>query len=273
MAGFDTSGNKDSEDEISSFEDLKNFTRNARSDFGDQKLDIGIYGREKTGKSHFGLSAPDPILYIDTEGGTKAIEGKFADKDIRIAEISEAGSDFKEDKIKTWERFDQIVRQAVEHEDEIETVVVDSGSDIWESVRAWCKDKLWNKAPEEKLDQQWDWGEINSRYTNALRKLVQADFNLIFTARGKPEYESAGNPTGNYDPDWQRKTGHWMTVVVENQKRWVGENNDKKELYSVIESSRFDGQGEDTVMGTEITWMEFDDLLEVIKKAQEMGDE
>lgn len=264
MAGFGDQPDNEEEKEVKSFSDLKEMTRDTKDSVADQKLDVGIFGKEKTGKTHFGFSAPDPILFIDTEGGTGPVETKFSDKDIRVAEIAELGDSHEQDFVKTWKNFEKVVREAVALEDEIETVVLDSTSDIWDAVQNYCKVELWNKSPEEKLDQQWDWGEINTRYTNLIRRLIQADFHFIMTAKAKAVYESAGNPTGEYKPKWQKKTGHWVNVVVQNQKRWVGENNQEKEIFSIIEDSRFDYDGEKSLMGTEINWMEWNDLQETI---------
>jgi len=47
-------------------------------------LNILVYGGFGTGKSHFCLSAPEPIYVIDTEGGIKPLFRNFKDKDIPI---------------------------------------------------------------------------------------------------------------------------------------------------------------------------------------------
>lgn len=273
MAGFDDNatektGQAEGSD-VGSFDELMSKTREAKGDIEGQKLDIGVYGKPKTGKTHFALSAPGPIFFIDTEGGTGPLEHKFADdKDIAIHTIKKVGDDYSQDHVKAWEEFQETVNMLLENQDKFETVVVDSTTDIWNYVRNYCKVKIWNKSPEERLDQQWDWGEINSRYTNTVQKLLGADFHVIFTARSKQEYAAAGEPTGNYDPKWQKRTTHWLNVVVQNQKSWQ-DGGTTKRLFSTIEHSRFDYDGDKTIMGTEIENMEWDDLLTEIKKVAE----
>lgn len=272
MAGFEDLADNDeeeataSEEDSSSFEELLNNARSVSSEIKDSYFNVGIYGRPKTGKTHFSMSAPAPMFYIDTESGTGPVEYKFGDKKIKLETLNETSDDFQEDHIEAWKRFKEIVNQLVANEDKLETVVVDSATDIWEICRNYAKDEIYGLTPDEKVNQQWDWGEINSRYRNLVQKLLQADFNVIFTARAQEEYAGAGNPTGTYKPKWQKKTGHWLEVICQAQKE-EGENG-QKQLYSTIEDSRFDGT-QTTIMGTRIDEMEWDDLIEVIEESME----
>src|SRR5574343_408421 len=41
------------------------------------RLIVSISGDEKTGKSHFTLTAPEPIFYFNIDRGTEGVVGKF----------------------------------------------------------------------------------------------------------------------------------------------------------------------------------------------------
>jgi len=45
----------------------------------DVKLKIAVYGPSQVGKSHFGLSAPGPVVMFDAEGSLDALARKFPD--------------------------------------------------------------------------------------------------------------------------------------------------------------------------------------------------
>src|SRR3990170_4136638 len=45
-----------------------------------RRLVISLSGPAKSGKSHFSLTAPEPIIYINVDIGTEVVVGKFQDK-------------------------------------------------------------------------------------------------------------------------------------------------------------------------------------------------
>ena len=92
-----------------------------------RRLVISVEGREKTGKSHFGLTAPGPIVYLNVDIGTEGVVGKFQDKgkqvylyDIRIPR--EANANVWQT---LWVDFKYRVRKVYE---------LKAGSVIWDSI-------------------------------------------------------------------------------------------------------------------------------------------
>lgn len=260
---------EDSQTEGNAFSKLKQMSKSVGEDGQKNYINVGIYGKPKTGKTHLGMSAPGPVYFIDTESGTNPLEGKFKNREIYINSINVSEEDYSKDHVKSWEKFVEAVNTAVEAEDELDTVVVDSTTDIWSYVQNYCKVEIWGLAPEERLNQQWDWGDINQRYTNLIQKLMKADFNLILTAKAREEYGGAGDPTGNFEPKWQNKTSHWLDLVVYNEKDIQDDGSTRTK--STVEASRYDLSGTDTIMGRQIEMMEWDDLEEVVQEARDGG--
>ncbi len=52
-------------------------------------LKVGIYGDFATGKTHFALTAPEPIFIIDTEMGASPLAYQFKEKDIKVLDVAE----------------------------------------------------------------------------------------------------------------------------------------------------------------------------------------
>jgi hypothetical protein len=41
------------------------------------RLIASVSGKEKTGKTHFALTAPEPIIFFNIDVGTEGVVGKF----------------------------------------------------------------------------------------------------------------------------------------------------------------------------------------------------
>ena len=175
-------------------------------------LKIGIYGDFATGKTHFALTAPEPIFIIDTEMGASPLAYQFKEKDIKVLDVAE------KDGSKSYEKVEKAI-EFITKQDKIGTVVIDSVSDLWDYAQEYGKVNVFKIRPQDRLKQQWDWGIINKLYLNLILRLIKLDCNLILTARETEVYARAGEPLGIYKPKWQKNTGFWVDFVLYNSKK------------------------------------------------------
>lgn len=175
-------------------------------------LKIGIYGDFATGKTHFALTAPEPIFIIDTELGASPLAYQFKDKDIKILDVAEKDGSKSYDKV--LKAVDFISKQ-----EKVGTVVIDSISDFWDYTQEYAKVNIFKIKPQDRLAQQWDWGTINKLYLNLILRLIKIDCNLILTARESEIYAGAGQPTNIVKPKWQKNTGFWVDFVLYASKK------------------------------------------------------
>jgi len=192
----------------------------------DSKENRGIkilsYGNFSTGKTHFALSSDKPVFIIDTENGASPLADKFPDaKVLNICNLE--GDDVDEkDEVKNFENFQEAVNQLIKMPDnEIGTVVVDSVSDIWEWAQAYGKVKIFKLTVEDRLKQQWDWGIINKLYLTQIKKLINKNCNVIFTARDSETYNGPGQPSGRFEPKCQKKTPFWVDIVLYHEIKFI----------------------------------------------------
>jgi hypothetical protein len=182
-----------------------------------RKLKIGIWGDTETGKTHFALTCPEPIYIIDTERGVEPLIKKFANKDIKICKIyPESGNAAEYDPIKYLEKAEKAINSLQGLSEG--TIVIDSGSDLWDWCEAYMKQQI---AEQARKMCQWDWGIANDKYHQLLMKCVIADTVFVITAQPKPVYAGAGQPTGEYIADWMKKTRFWVDVLIRTEKRWM----------------------------------------------------
>ena len=103
-------------------------------------IKVLVWGPPETGKTHFALTAPEPIHVIDTEFGTYPLLCKepFKNKDIRVFEAAQLNVESAEiDPVKSIEA----VEEAISFLKDINegTVVIDSVTDIWQWLGAWLE--------------------------------------------------------------------------------------------------------------------------------------
>ncbi len=244
-------------------EDAKKFVESMKEDDikfkpladADKKrgLNIGIYGDFATGKTHFGLTAPEPIFIIDTELGASPLAFQFVGKDINILDVAE------KDGNKSFSKVEKAI-EFIEKQEKVGTVIIDSISDLWDYTQEYAKINIFKIKPQDRLAQQWDWGVINKLYLNLILRLIKLDCNVILTAREGEIYAGAGKPTSMVKPKWQKNTGFWVDLVLYNSKKIdkVG----KLSFTTNVEKSRQIG----TLMGKTFQNLNFAKLKEEIDK-------
>lgn len=236
------------EDEIK-FEELSNLQVK-------RGYNIGLYGKEGTGKTQFALSATAPVYIIDTEGGASLLKENFPDKNIVGIGL------FGKTEVDNFDIFQKTVDKIVElsKQDKVGTVIVDSVTDIWELCQDYCKTSIWKIKTTDRLKQQWDWGVINKLYMQQIKKLILANCNLIITARSKEDYAAAGQPTGTFSPRWMKETGFWVDYVLEMKCERVGGMN---KFVSYLDKTRTKGS---ELKGKRFENLDFNKFIDVMRK-------
>jgi len=222
-------------------------------------LKIGIFGDYSTGKTHFALTAPEPIFVIDTEFGVSPLADKFKDKDIRIIEaLGETPKNLEHDDVLTYLKTKETIEKLKDLEEG--TIVIDSITDIWKACQTFAKVRTFKIKPEDRLKYQFDWGVINALYQQLILKLLRIKSNLILTARTTEIY-TGPTPTGILGPSWQKKTGFFVDVVISNTLQ-VGKD---LKFLSEIQKCRFTKK----LIGKQFENLTFQKLKESLKTGGE----
>jgi len=201
-------------------------------------IKILSYGNFSTGKTHFALSSPKPVYIIDTENGASPLADKFPDaKVINICNVDSNEVEEK-DEVKNYESFVEAVNYLCSIPDnEIGTIIIDTVSDIWEWIQAYGKIKVFKISIEDRLKAQFDWQVMNRLYRAQIRKLINKNCNVIFTARESEVY-AGPSPTGRYQPKCQKLTPFWVDVVLYHELKFV---NKQLVFQSKVEKCRQNG--------------------------------
>jgi hypothetical protein len=128
-----------------------------------------IYGESGVGKTTFAASAPRPILWLDSEGGTASIDEA---EGIDVAPVS------------SLEHFRQAVQVIRENPGRWETVVIDSFTEAQVAVMKEIMRAVVKKDPtrDEFTPQFAEWGRLTGVMREIARSFRDLPLNTVITA-------------------------------------------------------------------------------------------
>ena len=149
------------------------------------RLLLRVSGLEFAGKTHFALTAPDPIGILNMDRGLEGVVEKFLDGCIATKEIH--STDFRHMPVKTqddhearWYKVEE-THNTLLNDKAIRTIIWDTDTEAWEMARMAHFGRL------TKIKSH-HYGEVNA----AFRKLIDDGFdagkNLIMIGRDKKQY-------------------------------------------------------------------------------------
>jgi len=163
-----------------------------------KRLLLNLEGEEKTGKTHFSLTAPGGIAYFDSDVGSEGVLDHFiGEKEIFHYEINIAkdiivdSSGPRIDATKELGNFKEAYEESLKNES-IKTIVYDNASEIWELVRLAMFGQL-EQVPAHFYTQ------ANEEYRRLIRKAYYAEKNLILIHKLKDEYVGSIDAKGRYN--------------------------------------------------------------------------
>lgn len=154
-----------------------------------------VYGLEGTGKTHFALTAPGPIAIFDFDNGLQDMVNKFTKKGKEIYRIAykkpmgnydDSGGEWMETLEDMRVKFLWAMGKA-------RTVIVDTGGEMWETVRAAHNNGSLNSTQlmYTRPNAEMRWFMDSARSQNKC--------NVIIVEKAKKEYVD-GDWTGDFEP-------------------------------------------------------------------------
>ncbi len=154
-----------------------------------RRLVASISGKAKTGKTHFSLTAPDPIAYFNVDIGTEGVVGKFQDKgkqvlmyDVRVPKEST-----KDVWAAMWSDFKVRVRKVYQLRSG--TAVWDTASEVYELARLAHFGRLTEVKPS-------DYAVVNNEWREVLRLAYDSPMNTIFVHKVKAIWRMVASSSG-----------------------------------------------------------------------------
>jgi hypothetical protein len=158
-----------------------------------RRLIASVSGKPKTGKTHFSLTAPPPIFFINIDIGTEGVVSKFQDdgKKIYIYDLRVPKTASKDIYVPMWENLKKVFEKVYSLGEG--TVVVDTDTECYELARLAKFGKLSQIMPQH-------YTEVNNEYREVLRLAYDAKrMNSVFIHKMKPKYVNNAR-TSEYEP-------------------------------------------------------------------------
>lgn len=176
-----------------------------------KRLIMAIDGREKSGKSHFALSGPEPVAIINLDIGLDGVVQKWQDdKEVHVIDIKVDIQGLKEltpqaAAAEADRAYSAVVKAYKAVLGEARTIIWDNATEIWELLRMARFGKLDHVKPHH-------YGPVNAEYRDLLRMAYDQDrTNLILLHKMKQEYIDDKN-TGAYKRAGFADTGFLVQV-------------------------------------------------------------
>jgi len=174
---------------------------------------MSIAGEPKSGKTHFACTAPSPIRFFDFDLGSFSImQKKFPDTEIVKSEHF----------IDVWKQnsvmpvlkeFDLQYKEAL-MDDRFKTIVIDTGSQLWEIVRIALFEHVKKNDPNRQRLIQIEYASANAQMEAFLKAPYAVGKNLIVTHYTKDSYDSTGNKTGQVEPEQYKGTNGIADIIL-----------------------------------------------------------
>lgn len=216
-------------------------------------------GQAGSGKSHFALTAPDPIAYFLLDpAGLKGLVSNdlFKDKDIRVIDLSKMldwGRVEKEERVKrameVVHKFDTNWDIAIK---KARTIVIDKDDALWETIR-YAHDEVFSPTPK-------NFNELNLDYLALFIQAEAAGVNFCMVRGmkkvwGVTGYSSQGRKqmgfTGEEEPRGQKEVAERVQINLAH--RWDNEAREFK--VKILDKCRIGDAVE--LLGTEYPNLDF----------------
>ena len=172
-----------------------------------EPLIISLSGEPKSGKTHFALTAPEPIEVFDFDGGVLTLLGKFAGKDIRLYQyIMDVWG--KEKVSPMWDGFLGAYKKALAGD--AQTIVLDTATQTWEILRLAYFEK---ESPGDK-HFAFEYGKPNSLMRSVISAPRVHGKNLILTHYIREVWNAEGKKTGEIVSDGFKHTEGLANLVL-----------------------------------------------------------
>lgn len=190
-------------------------------------LKVAVYGAAKVGKTHFSMTAPKPIYFVDTEGSARAISKAFPiedQKQIFVCEVVQFADkrNHKIDLTKSlaameyWiDKLTDIIYEADAKDSPRGTIVIDSMTDYGDWLKMWLEQQPDLKYTKSGQMMQTEYGRINKKFADLMYAMKLTNWNLIITHKAVNVYDAQGHRTDAQKARWNSNTEYWVEVFGE----------------------------------------------------------
>jgi hypothetical protein len=164
-----------------------------------RRLVVSLWGDPKVGKTHFALTCPEPIRYLNLDFGVAELVPRFAGKQIEVSDLQLADVGSLRECSRILEQFYKDYLWALEHSAG-GTVVVDTATQVWQLVQTVKLEEVKERRakkkggdPDEVQLYPYDYAQANVLMSSILRRALHHEgVNTVFIHRSKKRFNARG---------------------------------------------------------------------------------
>lgn len=173
------------------------------------------YGREKVGKSFFGLTAPGPVAIQSFDIGLEGVVEKFvaAGKDVRAVDYEYTNQASQEEAKTILAQFIEDYKVALLT---ARTIVWDTETELWELFRY---AEFGENNNGVATDQPKNYAKLNSTYRDLVQLAYKARVNLQLIQKVKERWGMVNDrlgPTGQFEPTGMKEAGYIVQANIKH---------------------------------------------------------
>lgn len=175
-------------------------------------ITIALAGEPKTGKSHFSLTMPEPIVVFNFDRKLRSVLKKFPDKKIVIHRLQ---MDIwgKENVTPLRDEFLTLYKAAMK-DPEVTTIVIDTATQLWEIIRLAHFEKVTKENKGRRKLMPVEYAEPNSQMRSIIMAGEANGKNLVLTHYTKEIWDSEGNRTSKVEMDGFKQTSGEADLIL-----------------------------------------------------------
>lgn len=222
-----------------------------------RRIIVSSSGREKTGKTHFALTGPEPIIYLNIDIGAEGVVNKFqeAGKQVLVYDIRVPKTATQDVYVPLYADLKQKVSKV--YSLHAGTVIWDTSSEAFELARLAKFGKLTQVMPH-------NYTEVNNEWRELLRVAYDSPMNTVFIHKMKPKYINNAR-TGEYELSGFGEMDYLAQLNLVHYREPGEEEGDEPKFSAYIKDSR----STPSVIGTVLNgpMCNFDFLLSLVHGA------
>lgn len=179
------------------------------------RMIVSTQARDKSGKTHFGLTQPGPIAFLNLDRGHEGVVDKFIRAGKKITMKNFTTDPMRKLTETQWDQLWMDLRASyvfAVSSGHFRSVFVDTGSAMWEALRMAEFGKLTQVPP---LRYQ----EVNAQFEALLSIAYNYPVNVVLSHRMKQQYENdaagRGQKTGRWEPTGYKDMRYVVQVNIE----------------------------------------------------------
>lgn len=199
-----------------------------------RRLVICTKALDKRGKTHFAMTAPGPIAVVGLDTGTREVASKFLDQKELICSYHKVTgktaslADTQAHADQEWEAVKDSIIAATNHP-KVRTLVVDTGTEVWELLRLARFGKLEQVKPHH-------YGPVNKEMRDLVKGAYDRDdLNVIWVHKLKKQYaqnkKGDDSWTGGYDLAGYSDMPYIADITLEHY--WKNATDDEPGCFGV----------------------------------------